>query len=49
MEIQTKLARPDVRVVQSIEELAGQVLSWHGAGRREPNPEPEAALIGGNP
>jgi len=33
VEIQTKLARPDVRVVYSIRELAGQVLAWHESSR----------------
>jgi hypothetical protein len=33
VEIQTKLARPDVRVVYSVRELAGQVLAWHDSSR----------------
>ena len=30
VEVQTKLARPDVRVVYSLEELAAQVIAWAG-------------------
>jgi Nucleoside 2-deoxyribosyltransferase like len=36
VEIQTSLARPNVRVVYSIAELAGQVLAWHESARLGP-------------
>lgn len=42
VEIQTRLARPDLRVVDSLEALAGQVISWahgtDGAGRLVASP-----------
>ena len=33
VEIQTQLARPDVRVVYSVRALAEQVLAWHDSSR----------------
>ena len=39
VEIQTKLARPEVHVVYSIDALAKQVLHWHERSRREQRPK----------
>jgi Nucleoside 2-deoxyribosyltransferase like len=39
VEIQTKLARPDVEVVYSIEALATQVLQWHEQSRKKQRPK----------